>query len=475
MIRKRVFSVLEWVLNLGGDTAEDIQKIRLIRQVNGLCAFFILVALSVGISLTFVPGSGMVATLQFVALGLYFFCLMQNARGNLKLANRMVVEIFEWHLFLAMVLTDMWHSSAVFIIVLYPLFAALVEMSIRRHLLVSLFQASLLLSFHLFLPELEIWISRISNFGPQASFVLMASSIYFIPVIGAVIICIISTENIRTREKQRKLIYENSLAKKKLEYYANQLKDETRRLQAELDIARKIQTMVLPASAEFRVIPDLDIACIMRSADEVGGDYYDLFRIGDITVIGIGDVTGHGLSSGIIMLMAQTAIRALAECEMVSPSELLVTLNRVLFSNIARIREDRNMTLAVFFHQGHRFRVSGQHESFIICREDGKIENIDTILMGYYVGMIPDISDTVRNFDFQLNPGDLLFLYSDGVTEAENEQHEQFGMRRMLEGISRYHTMESAEIRAKMMRDLYNFMGQREILDDITMFVIKQK
>jgi serine phosphatase RsbU (regulator of sigma subunit) len=476
MKRNPLTSALELVLNLGTAKNDDIQKVRLIRQVNGLCAFFMLVAFSTGLLVfLFMPGGEKQAIVQLIAMLLYTTCLVLNAHGRLKLASRMVVIIFEWHLFFMIFLMNMWNSSALFVIVLYPLLAALVEVSIRNHLFISFFQGSLLLFIHIFLPSFEAQVAKFSSLNDQASFVLTIMSVYYIPAMAAVIIGIIFAENIRAREKQKKLINEITIANKQMEYYTDQLKDETKRLKAELDIARKIQTMVLPATAEFEAIPDLEIACIMRTAEEVGGDYYDIFKLGNITIIGIGDVTGHGLPSGIIMLMAQTAIRALAETAPESPAELLVILNRVLFSNINRIREERNMTLAVFFQQDGRFCVSGQHESIVICRKDGKVENIETMDLGYYVGMLPDIADSVKTYDFRLESGDLLFLYSDGVTEAENEKSEQYGIDRMLEKISRYHELSSEEIRSKMIKDLYNFMGQREILDDITMVVIKQK
>lgn len=475
MKNKGLLSIADSILNLGTRGNDDIQKIRLIRQVNGLSAFFILVAFTAGLLVfLFMPGGEKQAVVQLTATVLYVICLWTNARGSLRIASHMVVIIFEWHLFFMIVLMNMWNSSALFVIVLYPLLAALTEVSISRHLMVSLLQGSILLFIHIFLPGLEKNIYQFSGLNEQGSFVLQIMSVYYIPVITAVIIGIIFAENLRAREKQRKLINEISIANRKLEYYTDQLKDETRRLKAELDVARKIQTMVLPQPEEFESIPDLDIACIMRTADEVGGDYYDVFRLGNVTTIGIGDVTGHGLSSGIIMMMAQTAIRTLAETAPDTPAELLVKLNRVLYSNINRIREERNMTLSLIFHKNDRFVLSGQHESVIICRKDGKLENIDTMDLGYYVGMLPDIADTVKTYDFRLKPGDLLFLYSDGVTEAENEQGLQFGLERLQDKIRHYHELPCEQIKNKMCRDLYNFMGQREILDDISMVVIKQ-
>ena len=82
-------------------------------------------------------------------------------------------------------------------------------------------------------------------------------------------------------------------------------------MESELDVTRKLQKMVLPGADEMRQIDALDIASYMSPATEVGGDYYDVLRHGDKIKIGIGDVTGHGLESGILMLMTQTAVRTL--------------------------------------------------------------------------------------------------------------------------------------------------------------------
>src|SRR5690606_26143747 len=92
-----------------------------------------------------------------------------------------------------------------------------------------------------------------------------------------------------------------------------QLQDENLRLSAELDVARHLQMMVLPSKTEMKMVEELDIAGYSRPADEVGGDYYDILRSGDAVYLGIGDVTGHGLPAGVIMLMAQTALLTLVQ------------------------------------------------------------------------------------------------------------------------------------------------------------------
>ncbi len=110
-------------------------------------------------------------------------------------------------------------------------------------------------------------------------------------------------------------------AKEEISALNTQLKSENLRLGAELDVARHIQMMVLPRATELRAVEHLEIAAYMRPADEVGGDYYDVLQNGRSLKIGIGDVTGHGLESGVLMLMVQSVARALLEAGETDPSK----------------------------------------------------------------------------------------------------------------------------------------------------------
>jgi serine phosphatase RsbU (regulator of sigma subunit) len=233
--------------------------------------------------------------------------------------------------------------------------------------------------------------------------------------------------------------------------------------------------MVLPSENEISQAGELDIACIMRTATEVGGDYYDIIKLENQLLIGIGDVTGHGLTSGLVMLMAQTAIRALTEFKKASPNEYLTVLNRVLYANISRIKEDRSMTLMLMSYNNNKFVISGQHESIIICRKNGEIEVTDTVDSGFYVGMTPVTPLPFKSAEIRLEKDDVLFLYTDGVTEAEDSRKRQFGMENLCLTLKKYHNLPAEKIKTKFMKDLYNYMGETEIYDDISLVVIKQK
>ena len=197
----------------------------------------------------------------------------------------------------------------------------------------------------------------------------------------------------------------------------------------------------------------------MEPADEVGGDYYDVLKVGDSVYLSIGDVTGHGLSSGVVMLMAQTAFLTLSQSGERDINRIVVCAeSRCLYRNILRIRENKNMTLAVIQYDEKGYSVVGQHESVLICRTDGTIEEIDTIDLGFPLGLDDDIDAFIASQQFQLTPGDVMLLYTDGITEAENLEQQQFGMEKLKELLTQYHDLEAKEIMDSIMKDVYGFI-----------------
>ena len=256
----------------------------------------------------------------------------------------------------------------------------------------------------------------------------------------------------------------------------NQLQGENVRLVAELSVAQTIQKMVLPHPAELEAIAELDIAAYMDPAAEVGGDYYDIFQNGEDTMICIGDVTGHGLESGVVMLMAQTAIRALSAGKLADePVRLLDALNRTLYDNIVRMGSEKNMTLAIAAYRQGRLRISGQHEETIIVRADGRIERIDTIDLGFPLGLSTEITTFIHQQEIVLAPGDLVLLYTDGISEAESPQRRLYGIERFCKVVSRWRHLSAAEIIDRAIADLRAHIGNQQVYDDITLIAFKQK
>ena len=247
------------------------------------------------------------------------------------------------------------------------------------------------------------------------------------------------------------------------------------RMGAELNVAQKLQQMVLPKPEEFDDIKDLDIAGFMEPADEVGGDYYDILHTDGVVTIGIGDVTGHGLESGILMLMTQTAVRTLQEIKERDPVRFLDTLNRTIFQNVQRMDSEKNLTLAILNYSEGKVNISGQHEETIVVREGGYIERIDTMDLGLPIGMDDDIADFIDHTIVELHSGDGIVLYTDGIPEAFNLEKKQYGMERFCDVISKNWQLTAEEIKQAAIEDLRQFIGEQKVFDDITLVIIKQQ
>lgn len=253
------------------------------------------------------------------------------------------------------------------------------------------------------------------------------------------------------------------------------LKAENLRLSAELEITRRLQQMLLPKEAELNQITDLEISGFMEPAAEVGGDYYDILPYRDRVKISIGDVTGHGLESGVLSLMVQTAVRTLLESNQTDPKQFLDILNRTIYQNIQRMNSDKNLTLALVDYEKGILNLSGQHEEMIVVRIGGHIERIDTIDLGFPIGLDADIADFVAHIQVQLNPGDTVVFYTDGIPEAENAQGVQYGIERLCQILSQNWQRSAVEIRQAVIDDLRQHIEAQQLYDDITLLVIKQR
>jgi sigma-B regulation protein RsbU (phosphoserine phosphatase) len=255
----------------------------------------------------------------------------------------------------------------------------------------------------------------------------------------------------------------------------DQLKAENLRLGAELEVSRRLQKMLMPTETELRAIDGLDIACYMEPADEVGGDYYDVLYHNGQLKIGIGDVTGHGLESGVLMVMTQAVVRALLTNGETDHVRFLDTLNRALYGNVQRMGTDKNLTLSLLDYANGEVKLSGQHEEMIVVRQDGRVEVVDTIDLGFPIALDEEIAAFINSTTVTLAPGDGVVLYTDGITEAENLAGEQYGLERLC-AVVHAHWAEPAEaIKEAVVADVRGFIGTQKVYDDITLVVLKQR
>lgn len=254
-----------------------------------------------------------------------------------------------------------------------------------------------------------------------------------------------------------------------------QLHSENLRLGAELAVSQKLQQMILPKEEELAQIVELDIAGFMEPADEVGGDYYDVLRHNGTVKIGIGDVAGHGLESGVVMLMAQTAVRTLQIHNETDPVKFLNTLNRTLYNNVQRMNSGKDMSLLLLDYKSGQLTLSGQHEEVIVIRADGSLEQVDTLDLGFPLALEEDISPFIHPTQISLNRGDVVVLYTDGITEAIDEKRTQYGLKRLCRVLQQHVDQSAAQLRQTVIEDVQQHISSQKLRDDLTLVVLKQK
>jgi sigma-B regulation protein RsbU (phosphoserine phosphatase) len=261
----------------------------------------------------------------------------------------------------------------------------------------------------------------------------------------------------------------------RVEQLLRRAREDNLRMGMELDVARRLQHMVLPKPADLSEIQSLDIAGYMESATEVGGDYYDVLKDNGRVKICIGDVTGHGLESGVVMLMVQTAMQALLHGNITDPKIMINVLNRTIFHNTRRMGSDKNLTLSMLDYQDGEITLSGQHEEMLLARKDKTIERIDTFDLGFFVGLEADISRYIAERRFHLQAGDGVVLYTDGIVEARSPHSEMFGVERLCQVVKEHWHLPAREIQHAVIRNVRFFMAGGKLRDDMTLLVIKQR
>jgi sigma-B regulation protein RsbU (phosphoserine phosphatase) len=251
------------------------------------------------------------------------------------------------------------------------------------------------------------------------------------------------------------------------------VKVENARMSSELEITQRLQRMMLPRDEDMRKIPGLDISGSMEPATEIGGDYYDVVCNDGGVVIGIGDVTGHGLESGVIAIMVQTAVRTLLASGQFESRKFFEALNRVIYDNVRRMHCDRNLTLSLLHYQDKVVTISGQHEEVLVVRGDGVLERHDTLNLGFPLGLEEDISSFIGEATVPLCSGDVMVAYTDGITEAVNDAGVAFGLERLSEVVRTSHGQPAGAIREAVLRSLRNYTEGQNLSDDVTLLVIK--
>ncbi len=248
---------------------------------------------------------------------------------------------------------------------------------------------------------------------------------------------------------------------------------ERERLKKELEIASKVQLSLLPK--EQPDIKGYDIAGLSIPAVEAGGDYFDFVKLeGKRIGIAIGDVSGKGVGAAIYMTLTKGILQAHAE-ENVSPKSVLGKVNRLLYKTIEK-NSFVSMFYAVLDFANHSITYSrAGHNPGILCSNaDGKTKLLMSkgIALGLEEGNI--FSANLLEETISIKENDLVVLYTDGFTEAMNENREFYGEERLIDFIRKHRDYSSKELINLIVKDVDRFVDNMPQHDDMTIVIIKR-
>jgi serine phosphatase RsbU (regulator of sigma subunit)/predicted enzyme related to lactoylglutathione lyase len=242
-----------------------------------------------------------------------------------------------------------------------------------------------------------------------------------------------------------------------------------RRAAQELEIAKQVQVRLFP-----QIRPQLktvDYAGICLQARQVGGDYFDFLHLGpERLALIIGDVSGKGIAAALLMANLQASLRSQSSLALDQPQALLRSVNRLFYDNTSESAY-ASLFFAEYDDATRRMRYANcGHLSGLLLRRDGTIEQLEptSTLLGLFQEW--DCSMGER----ELFPGDVLALYTDGVTEASNDHGEEFGERSLIEALRQHRELPCQALLAAIVDEVRRF-GSEEQHDDITAIVAKFK
>lgn len=251
--------------------------------------------------------------------------------------------------------------------------------------------------------------------------------------------------------------------------YVNELKEATSKqaaIESELHIASDIQMAMLPK--EFPHRKDMEIFGSVTPARTVGGDLYDFFIRDDRLFFCIGDVSGKGVPAAMVMSVTSSLFRTLADGES-TPGVIMNALNRSLVS-----RNDSLMFVTLFIGilepNGHFTYCNAGHDAPIVVLPDGSTQQLEAD-SNVVAGVIPEYTFTQQ--EATLVPGSTLFLFTDGVTEAENVTHDLFGMDRTFQAARDAAGSSPEDFIRKVKESVRTFVDGADQSDDLTMVVIR--
>jgi len=236
----------------------------------------------------------------------------------------------------------------------------------------------------------------------------------------------------------------------------------------ELEIAKQIQLSLLPPAPP--PLPGIDCAGRCVSATHIGGDYYDIFLNGDEVEMVIADVSGHSVGAALIMVETRSVLRAQLQT-LHSPPQILAALNDLLHDDLSRAELFITMSYLNYNTGTRRLRYTnaGHPPPLLYRSKTAEFSELDA--EGLIIGVKQGVSFEERALDVER--GDLLLLYTDGIIEAEGAGGELFGTSRLQAILTREYRKPSAEIIDSVLAAVRAYSGSASFRDDISMLVLK--
>jgi serine phosphatase RsbU (regulator of sigma subunit) len=240
-----------------------------------------------------------------------------------------------------------------------------------------------------------------------------------------------------------------------------------RRAAHELDIATQVQARLFPQHQP--AMRSLEYAGTCVQTRRVGGDYYDFLSLGQERLgLVIGDIVGKGMPAALLMANLQAALRSQCALAVEEPERLLQSVNRLFYENTA------DNAFATFFYSefddrtGRLRYANCGHLPALLLRHDGGVERLDA--MAPVLGLFAEWE--CRTGEHRLLPGDLLAIYTDGITEAFNDRDDEFGEARLLEALHAHRASSPGDIVEAILDEVRRFSPQEQ-RDDMTLIVAK--
>ena len=247
------------------------------------------------------------------------------------------------------------------------------------------------------------------------------------------------------------------------------LAEKNNRMEGELEIAQTIQSAMLPkVFPPFVDRSDVNLYGMVQPAKEIGGDLYDFYVRHEKLFFCVGDVSGKGVPASLIMATIRSLFRSTTAHEE-NPARIASEINNAISE-----QNDENMFITLFIgvldlNSGVLDYCNAGHNAPVSMSKDGC--SIIEVLPNLPIGVMNGF--TYQAQQMKMNRGDKLFLYTDGLTEAENERHDQYGEQRMIDNLTAMNDLRPHEIVERMEKSVKEFAGEAPQSDDLTMLAIR--